>query len=53
MQATRAVSDREILEVAIGRMETPLLRSPLLAVGNPILERYRRAVIALLRQRRR
>jgi GT2 family glycosyltransferase len=53
VQAARAVSDREILLATVGRMETPLLRSPLLVVGNPLLERYRRAVIALLPQRRR
>jgi hypothetical protein len=33
-------------------METPLMRTPLLAVGNPIMERYRRAVLAALAQRR-
>ena len=53
VQASRAVPDSEIRRVTVGRMETPLLRSPLLAVGNPIVEAYRRAVLAALGQRRR
>jgi hypothetical protein len=33
----------------VGRMETPLLRSPLLVIGNPVMDRYRRAVLRVLR----
>jgi GT2 family glycosyltransferase len=53
VQASRVVPDSDLLEASAARMDTPLLRSPLLHVGNPLLERYRAAVLALLRQRRR
>jgi GT2 family glycosyltransferase len=52
VQRSRAVPDREILRATVGRMETPLLRSPMLAVANPIMERYRRVLLAALDQRR-
>jgi GT2 family glycosyltransferase len=51
VQRSRRVADRELLEAMVGRMETPLLDSPLLAVGNPLMERYRRVLLALLARR--
>jgi GT2 family glycosyltransferase len=52
VQASRKVPDGEILRATTGRMETPLLRSSMLAIGNPIMECYRRALLAVSRQRR-
>jgi GT2 family glycosyltransferase len=49
VQAARRAGDRELLGRMVGRLETPLLRSPLLVIGNPVMDRYRRAVLRVLR----
>jgi GT2 family glycosyltransferase len=48
VQSRRRVSDREVLELFRGGVETDLLDSSLLRIVNPWLERYRRALLAIL-----
>lgn len=48
VQTQRRVPDREVLELFRGGVETDLLDSALLRRVNPWLERYRRAVLAIL-----
>jgi GT2 family glycosyltransferase len=48
VQAQRRVADRRLLAVMTGRMETPLATTPVLAVVNPLLERYRRMLLRVL-----
>ncbi len=48
VQSHRVVSDREVLELFRGGVETELLDSALLRRVNPWLEGYRRAVVAIL-----
>jgi GT2 family glycosyltransferase len=48
VQAQRRVGDGALLGAMTGRMETPLAESRMLALANPLLEAYRRAVAALL-----
>ena len=52
VQAHRRVSDREVLVLFSGGVETDLLDSALLRRVNPWLERYRRIVLAVLGWRR-
>lgn len=53
VQATRVTPDALILENFAGTMATPAFESGLLDVANPWMERYRRAVLAILRARAR
>ena len=48
VQGIRQVSDREIVELMCGRIETALLDSPLTIRVNPLLAAYRRIVLAAL-----
>ena len=48
VQAQRRVGDGALLAQMTGRMDTPLAESRALALANPLLEAYRRAVVALL-----
>lgn len=53
VQRQRRVSDREVLELFRGGVETELLDSALLRLVNPWLERYRRGVLGVLSRRGR
>ncbi|MEA2466050.1 MAG: hypothetical protein QOJ57_176 [Thermoleophilaceae bacterium] len=48
VQRGRRVGDGELVARMSGRMETPLMNSPLLARANPWMERYRRLVVRAL-----
>lgn len=48
VQATRVVSDRELLALTTGRFDSPLAPSGAAAAAGPLMERYRRAVLRLL-----
>lgn len=48
VQGARRASDREVLELFRGGVETDLLESRLLLRVNPLLEAYRRLVLGLL-----
>lgn len=48
VQSGRRVPDREVLGRFRGGVETDLIESALLAWANPLLERYRRFVLAVL-----
>lgn len=48
VQATRAVSDRELLALATGRFDSPLAPSGAARAAGPLIERYRRVVLRLL-----
>jgi len=50
-QAARAVPDAELLRAMTGRIDSPLLDSPLLRAASPVMDAYRRAVIAALERR--
>lgn len=48
VQHSRRVGDREIVELMSGRIETPLLQSPLTLRVNPLSSAYRRMLLAFL-----
>ena len=48
VQQTRRASDRDIVELMCGRIETALLDSPLTLRVNPLLAGYRRILLAVL-----
>ena len=47
VQGTRQVSDAELLRAMQGRLDTPLLSAPGLALAGSAMETYRRALLAL------
>src|SRR5205085_4623198 len=49
VQAQRAIGDRPIVDRMHGEMRTPLVQSSMLERANPWMERYRRAVLRLVR----
>jgi GT2 family glycosyltransferase len=48
-QAARVVPDAEILRAMTGRIDSPVLDNPVLRAASPVMDAYRRAVIAALR----
>ena len=49
LQAARRAGDAELLGLQTARVETPVLRSPVVARANPWMERYRSLVMRLVR----
>jgi GT2 family glycosyltransferase len=50
VQALRRVPDSELLAAMTGRLDTPLVRAPVVEAANPLMDAWRRAAVAVLRR---